>query len=88
MPWWVKGLGALTVIFFLAAFWLVAVAGGPPVDRHLERVAAGVGAVGFLFGCYFLRAVLSWMRIKFWARAWWTGRQEARSHYRKRHSRE
>jgi hypothetical protein len=40
--------------------------------------------VGFLLGCFFLRAASSWLRIKFRARAWWTGKQEARSHYRAR----
>ena len=84
MPWWVKALGALTLILFLAAFGLGALAVGPPVNRTLERLAAQVGAVGFLFGLFFLRAIASWVRIKFRARAWWTGRQEARSHYRKR----
>ena len=87
MPWWVKGLGALTVIFVLAAVWLLRVAAGPPVDRHLERLAAQVGAVGFLFGCFLLRAVWSWERVKFWSRAWWTGRPEARRHYRARRRR-
>jgi hypothetical protein len=88
MPWWVKALGALTAILFLAAFGLHALALGPPLNRSLERLAADLGAVGFLFGCFFLRAISRWMRIKFRARAWRTGRQEARSHYRKRHLRE
>jgi hypothetical protein len=87
MPWWVKALGALTAILVLAAFGLLAAAAGPPVDRSLERVAAAVGAAGFLFGSYFLRAVWSWERVKFWSRAWWTGRQEARRRYRARHRR-
>jgi hypothetical protein len=84
MPWWVKALAAVTVVLFGAALWLLGVAKGPPVDRNLERLASEVGAVGFLFGCFFLRAISSWLRIKFRARAWWTGKQEARSHYRKR----
>jgi hypothetical protein len=88
MPWWVKALAAVTVILFGAALWLLAVAKGPPVDQHLERIAAQVGAVGVLFGLFFLRAVTKWMKVKFYSRAWWTGRREARRHYRARRRRE
>jgi hypothetical protein len=84
MPWWVKALGALSALLFIAGFAGVVLAMGPPENVSLERAAGELGAAGLLLGLLFLRAFFSWERIKFRARAWTTGRREARARQRRR----
>lgn len=87
MPWWVKALGALTAVPLVTGLVLALLAAGPPVNYRLEQSATEIGAVGVLFGLFFLRAFFSWERIKFYARAWATGRREARERWRQRRRR-
>lgn len=87
MPWWVKALGILAVVPLVAGFVLTLLAAGPPVNHSLEETGIQLAAVGILFGLFFLRAFFSWERIKFYARAWATGRREARERWRQRRRR-
>jgi len=87
MPLWVKLAGLISLALALVAFALATVAMRPPVDEGLVRLAVYLGLAALISAYIFLRAVWTWERLKFRARAWWTGRQEARSSYRARRPR-
>jgi hypothetical protein len=56
----------------------------PPINEDLARVALYLGAGAVFSGLIFLRALWTWERLKFRARAWMSGRMEARERWRAR----